>query len=273
MLIVLFGVVTGLALGLTGGGGSIFAMPLLLHGAGSSVAQAVAVSSLAVASASLVGAIRGLRTGLVDVRSGAMFAITGVVAAPFGVHIGQWLSDSTRLVGFGALLLIIGPYMWRKARAPESRTVRAQILRGSPEEAGPACRYSPEGRLHITTPCAMALLASGLLTGVLSGVFGVGGGFLIVPVLRATTGLSMHRALATSLLVIVLISGSTAVASWIGIPIDTRLTIEFVAGSIAGLIAGTFVVKRLAGPTLQRTFAVLVVAMGLALLSQSLLRA
>jgi uncharacterized protein len=163
--------------------------------------------------------------------------------------------------------------MWRKARAPESRTVRAEILRGSPEESGAACRYSPEGRLHITTPCALVLLASGLVTGVLSGVFGVGGGFLIVPTLRATTGLSMHRAVATSLLVIALISGSTAIASWIGVPMDPWLTSKFVIGSIAGLIAGTFVVKRLAGPALQRTFAGLVIAMGLAFVSQSLLRA
>ena len=272
MLIVLFGMVTGLALGLTGGGGSIFAMPLLLHGAGSSVAQAVAVSSLAVGAASLVGAVRGLRAGLVDVRSGAMFAVTGVIAAPFGVYLGHLLADSTRVLAFGALLLVIGPLMWRKARAPESRTVRAEIVRGSPDEPGAACRYSPEGRLHITTPCAMALLASGLLTGVLSGVFGVGGGFLIVPTLRATTGLSMHRAVATSLLVIALISGSTAIASWIGVQLDTRVTIEFVIGSIAGLIAGTLVVRRLAGPTLQRTFAGLIVAMGLAFVSQALLR-
>jgi uncharacterized protein len=272
MLIVLFGMVTGLALGLTGGGGSIFAMPLLLHGAGSSVAQAVAVSSLAVGAASLVGAVRGLRAGLVDVRSGAMFAVTGVIAAPFGVYLGHLLADSTRVLAFGALLLLIGPLMWRKARAPESRTVRAEIVRGSPDEPGAACRYSPEGKLHITAPCALVLLASGLLTGVLSGVFGVGGGFLIVPTLRAATGVSMHRALGTSLLVIVLISGSTAIASWSGVPMDPQLTTKFVIGSIAGLIAGTFVVKRLAGPTLQRTFAVLVVAMGLALISQSLVR-
>jgi uncharacterized membrane protein YfcA len=272
MLIVLFGMVTGLALGLTGGGGSIFAMPLLMHGAGSGAAQAVAVSSLAVGAASLVGVIGGLRAGLVDVRSGAMFAITGVIAAPFGVHLGHLLSDPTRVLGFGALLLVIGPLMWRKARAPGSNAVRAEIVRGSADESAPACRYSPEGRLHITAPCAMVLLASGLLTGVLAGVFGVGGGFLIVPALRAATGISMHRALGTSLLVIVLISTSTAIASWSSVPMDLPLTAKFVIGSIAGLIAGTLVVKRLAGPTLQRTFAVLVVAMGLALISQSLVR-
>jgi uncharacterized membrane protein YfcA len=245
---------------------------LLVHGAGTTVPQAVAVSSLGVAAAALVGATRGVRLGLVDLRSAAMFAATGVIAAPVGVHLGHSFDNATRLMLFGLLLLVIGPLMWRKARSPDALTVRASVLSASANGTRAGCRYSPEGKLHMTAPCALVLLVSGILTGVLSGVFGVGGGFLIVPTLRAATGMAMHRAVASSLLVILLISTSTTLASWISMRMDVTLTAEFVTGSVLGLVIGALVVKRLAGATLQRTFAALVSAMGLALLVQSVVR-
>lgn len=271
MLIALFGLVTGIALGLTGGGGSIFAMPLLLSGAGSSVPQAVAVSSLAVGSASLVGALRGLHQGWVDVRSGIMFAAAGIITAPLGVLLGARLDDSLRLGAFSVLLLVMGGLMWHKAHAPESRVVRASILRGSGIHGAPSCRYSLEGKLHMTAPCAAMLAGAGVTTGLLSGLFGVGGGFLIVPALRLTTGLSIHRSVATSLLVIASISASTAVSSSIGIAMDLPLTFKFVGGSITGLIAGALLAQRLAGPPLQRLFAALIAAVGLGMLAQILI--
>jgi uncharacterized membrane protein YfcA len=84
--------------------------------------------------------------------------------------------------------------------------------------------------------------------------------------------MAMHRAVASSLLVILLISTSTTLASWISMRMDVTLTAEFVTGSVLGLVIGALVVKRLAGATLQRTFAALVSAMGLALLVQSVVR-
>lgn len=269
MLAVSLGSLVGLALSLTGGGGSIFAIPLLLHGLGASFGEAVAISALAVGSASLVGAVRGFQSGLLDARSGTMFALTGVIAAPFGVHLGHAVTDSVRLSAFAGLLFAIGLSAWRKARSPEASVVRASILAASPEMTGPACRYSSDGKLRLTAPCAAVLCAAGTLTGLLSGMFGVGGGFLIVPALRATTGLSLHRAVATSLFVIVLISAATTLATWVGTQVDARLALPFIGGSIVGMVGGTLVAKRLAGPALQRTFAVLVVAMGVALLVQS----
>lgn len=269
-MVIFFGMLVGIALGLTGGGGSIFAMPLLLNWTDSTVTQAVALSALAVGSASLVGALTGLRNGLVDPRSGLMFAVTGVIAAPFGVRAGSFLADDARLAAFAVLLLAIGSLMWRKGRTGEPEIVRATVLTDSREDqARPACRYSPQGALRMTARCALVLMASGVAVGLLSGVFGVGGGFLIVPTLRVTTGLAMHRAVATSLLVIAMISASTVVSSWLhASDLDVALTWRFVLGSVIGLIAGSLVAGRLAGAALQRSFAGMIVAVGAAMLWQ-----
>lgn len=274
LLLLLLGMATGLALGLTGGGGSILAIPLLLFAAGTSMAQAVATSALAVGLSSLVGAVRGIRTGLVDPRSALAFAVTGMAGAPLGVRIGALLSDATRVRLFALLLLIVGTLMWRKAQAADAKIVRATILSAAATDLqGPACRYSEEGKLRMTTRCALALLAGGLGTGILSGTFGVGGGFLIVPALRALTGLTMHRALATSLAIITLISGSTVLSLWLDArtSFDVQLTWLFAGGTVAGLLSGALVAARLAGAALQRTFAALVLASSVLLLVRNYL--
>jgi uncharacterized membrane protein YfcA len=111
--------------------------------------------------------------------------------------------------------------------------------------------------LILTSRCAVLLTVVGILTGVLSGLFGVGGGFVIVPALVLFSGMSIHRAVGTSLLVIALVSAS-GVASrvWSGQPIPLAVTLLFVSGGIVGLLIGQQIGRRLSGPRLQRTFAV-----------------
>ena len=108
-----------------------------------------------------------------------------------------------------------------------------------PDEPGPSCRRDPSGRLHLTSRCFAVLVVAGLAAGVLSGLFGVGGGFVIVPALVLVTGMGIHRAVATSLLVIALVSAS-GVASYLvaGRPLPLALTGLFVAGGVAGMELG-----------------------------------
>jgi uncharacterized membrane protein YfcA len=149
--------------------------------------------------------------------------------------------------------------MWTKAR---DATARLPIIMDA--NAGPTCRRDPEGKLHITSPCAMLLGIVGLGAGILSGMFGVGGGFIIVPALVMFSGMGMQRAIGTSLLVITLISASgTANHLLAGKDLNLATAGVFTAGSIAGLFAGSALAQRLAGPVLQRVFAAAIVVVAL----------
>ncbi len=108
----------------------------------------------------------------------------------------------------------------------------------------------------MTSRCAVVLMVAGLVAGLLSGLFGVGGGFVIVPALVLTSGMDIHRAVATSLLVIALVSAA-GVASYLaaGRPLPLESTALFVAGGVAGMGLGTLLARRISGPGLQKIFA------------------
>lgn len=272
---VLFGIVAGLALGLTGGGGSILAVPLLIYGLGLDARAAVSTSLAAVALTSMVGATDAWRAGLVETRVALIFATTGMLAAPVGVAAGDHMSDTTILVGFSLLMLVVGARMIVRARSQpgESGVVRAGLKGGEGLEGdGPVCRYSHDGVLRLNAPCSAALLGVGLVVGFLSGLFGVGGGFLIVPVLLLITQMSIHRAVATSLLVITLIGMSGLTAAVIsGRELPWITTGLFVLGGVVGMLLGRRLAARLAGPLLQQGFAVSVMLIGAAMLAAHLL--
>ena len=257
-----FGAVVGFSLGLTGGGGSIFAVPLLVYGLGVRTREAIGVSLAAVGATALVGGLRRLARGEVEVRTGLLFAAAGMLGAPAGSWLGRRVPEGVLLLLFAVLMVLVAVRMWVQAsRRPEE----TRALRGSsaapPDEAGPSCRRDPNGRLHLTSRCFGVLVIAGLAAGVLSGLFGVGGGFVIVPALVLVTGMGIHRAVATSLLVIALVSAS-GVASYVaaGSPLPLSLTGLFVAGGLAGMEAGTLVGRRLGGPGLQKLFASAMVA-------------
>jgi len=223
-MVILFGILVGGALGLTGGGGSIFAVPLLVHGLHLPIHQAVGVSLAAVGLTACAGAVIGVRRKIVELRSGVIFAAGGIIAAPIGVWVGRQLPGAFLLMSFGVLMVVIAVATWHRAakRPKEAQMLRADIVFGSEENFGPTCRVNPEGVLTLTAPCAGVLITAGLLTGLFAGLFGVGGGFVIVPALMFVTNLSIHRAVATSLFVIALVSASGfislmvfAVAFWL----------------------------------------------------------
>jgi hypothetical protein len=270
---VLFGVVVGLSLGLTGGGGSIFAVPLLIYGLGVAPQSAVAVSLGAVAIASAFGAVEGCARGVVEWRAAIIFAVAGMLAAPLGVYLGGAASEDLIVLSFAALMLVVALRMGFKAlRTPDhSAVVRARLSEHAREDIGTICRYSHDGRLRLNAPCSAALSGVGLLVGVLSGFFGVGGGFLIVPALTLITRMGIHRAVATSLLVITLI-GLSGLASAVlaGREIDWALTGFFVVGGIIGMFVGRGLARFLAGVTLQVVFSIAMIGTALFILVQRL---
>jgi uncharacterized membrane protein YfcA len=257
-LSLIFGAVVGLSLGLTGGGGAIFAVPLLVYGLGVSPREAVAISLAAVGATSFVGFLHRWRLGEVELRTGLLFAIAGMVGAPVGAWIASLIPEAILLLAFAGLMVIVAIRLWQQASHPVLPPAACPI----PEQQdGPTCQRDATGALILTSRCAVLLLVVGVLTGVLSGLFGVGGGFVIVPALVLFSGMSIHRAVGTSLMVIALVSVSgVAAQACAGRVIDPVVTSLFIAGGIAGLFAGQRIGRRLSGPALQKVFAVAILA-------------
>lgn len=257
-----FGLLVGFSLGLTGGGGSIFAVPLLVYGLGVDPRVAVGVSLAAVGATALFGMLHRLRAGEVEVRTGLIFSAGGVLGAPVGSWIGGRIPPSWLLALFAGLMVVVAARMWRKATQYSSEAWLTRVQGDAPgrDERGPTCRRDPSGVLRMTSRCATLLTLVGLCAGVLAGVFGVGGGFVIVPALVFYSGMGIHRAVATSLLAISLISAS-GVLSYLAVgrslPLD--MTGLFVLGGITGMWLGTRLGRRLSGPRLQKLFAVAMV--------------
>lgn len=255
LLALILGSIVGLSLGLTGGGGGIFALPLLMFGLGVPAREAVGVSLLTVGATSLIGLFQRAWRGMVEFPTGLLFAMTGMIGAPVGSWLADRIPEGIVLGLFALLMVVIAVRMWTKASDPA-----AQLPVLTDDNVGPTCRRDPEGKLRLTSQCAMLLGVVGFGAGILTGLFGVGGGFIIVPALVTFSGMGMQRAIGTSLLVITLIGVSGIAAHLVaGKPLSISMAAWFATGSIAGLFAGTALSHRLRGATLQRVFAAAIV--------------
>ncbi|MGD2168185.1 MAG: sulfite exporter TauE/SafE family protein [Gammaproteobacteria bacterium] len=263
-----FGVMVGLSLGLTGGGGSIFAMPLLVYGLHLSPIEAVPISLVAVGFTALAGALHSIRARLVVWQPTIMFVIGGVIGAPAGIHVATFIPSESIIVGFAALATTIGAAMWIRAITQPQQSC---AVRAKPETAEGAaiCTLAPDGQLRFSAPCALVLSAAGLATGALSGLFGVGGGFLIVPALMLVTRMGVHSAVATSLLIISAIGFSGAAGAVIAGRVSWPILIPFAIGGAAAMFAGRRFADRVSGPSLQRFFSVLILLVGVSMLIKS----
>jgi uncharacterized protein len=269
LLSLLFGLVVGLSLGLTGGGGAIFAVPLLVYGLDVPARQAVGISLAAVGATALVGFLQRWRGGQVEIGTGLLFAVAGMTGAPLGSWIAGQLPETLLLMLFAGLMVTVAARMWRQAASAASAEIACPP---GVEVPGPTCRRDASGTLILTSRCAVLLLMVGLLTGVLAGLFGVGGGFVIVPALVLFSGMPIHRAVGTSLLVIALVSVAGVSAHlWAGRDIPLDITGWFLVGGLGGLVAGQSLSKRLSGLVLQRVFVIAILAVAAYVVVQNLL--
>ncbi|HYW91436.1 MAG TPA: sulfite exporter TauE/SafE family protein [Gammaproteobacteria bacterium] len=261
LLPIVYGTIVGFSLGLTGGGGSIFAVPLLVYGLGVPGHEAVVISLASVGATSAIGAAERIRRHEAALVVGLLFALAGIFGAPVGARIGARLPDAVLLSGFAVLMVVVALWMWHRA----GQTGRPD---GAAENPAPAATI----REHLRHPANLLRLAGmGLATGVLSGLFGVGGGFLIVPALMVTTGMSIHRAVATSLLAIAIIAASAVLYSSLLLHApDPRITLLFIAGGVLGLGGGITAGRRIGGPQMQRIFAGFILVTGTLMLVANL---
>ncbi len=257
-LSLIFGAIVGLSLGLTGGGGAIFAVPLLVFGLGIPAKEALVTSLSTVGAISMVGFVSHWMRGTIELRTGLLFAVAGMLGAPIGAWISSLISESLLLLLFAGLMAVVAVRLWQQAGR-----ARQEPRPGMENDCadGPTCQRDTAGELILTSRCAVLLAIVGIIAGVLSGLFGVGGGFIIVPALVLFSGMSIHRAVGTSLLVIVLVSvAGVAAQFWAGRTVSADVTIWFVLGGIVGLFSGQMIGGRLSGPVLQKVFAVAILA-------------
>jgi uncharacterized protein len=216
---VLSGKLVGFILGLIGGGGSILAVPLLVYVVGvQSPHVAIGTSAVAVALSALANLVDHARYDHVKWRCAAVFAAAGVVGAVLGSSLGKQMDGQKLLLLFGVLMLVIAAVMF---------------LRKSSDG-------DPEVRLTASTAPSLLpyLLAYGVGVGALSGFFGIGGGFLIVPGLMAATGMPMIFAIGSSLVSVAAFGFTTAGSYALSGLIDWPLVVLFLSGGVLGGLAG-----------------------------------
>ena len=263
---VISGCLVGLSMGLTGGGGAILAVPLLVYWLGEDPQVAVVISLATVAGTAIIGTAERARLKQVEFPTGLLFAAAGMLTAPLGSWLGEHLPPQLLLVSFALLMLLIAARMWWQA----DQAIPPPAEACGPED-GPSCSRDPEGKLRLTSRCAMLLATIGLTVGLLSGLFGVGGGFLIVPALVTFASMGLSRAVGTSLLVMSLV-GLAGVAGHLlqGREVPWEVTLLFVAGSVPGLFIGSALTRKLPRALLSKIFAAMILAVAVFVIARTM---
>lgn len=254
----MLGFLVGAVLGLTGAGGGILAVPALVVGLGWSMQQATPVALIAVAASAAIGAVEGWRRRLVRYRAATLMAVTGIPVTSLGLRAAHALPQQLLLGLFAAVMLLVSLRLLRQA---------AQDKQGHAESSSKVARIDARtGRLAWTWLSGLLIGGIGAFTGFLTGLLGVGGGFVIVPLLHRFTDVSMQGIVATSLLVIALVGAGGVFAAVVhGAVLPPAQTLAFTAATAAGMVAGRLASRRLSARHTQLGFAtvLLVVALGL----------
>lgn len=249
-LAAIFAMIIGLLLGLLGGGGSILTVPVLVYLLNFEAKDAIVTSLIIVMLTSAIAMISHARKANVCWITGLVFSITGVIGAYAGGRLSVFVPDQLLLLLFAIVMLVSSFYMLRSS---------------------PLAMHIPFG----TNPCPKnlplaAIFFDGFVVGSITGLLGVGGGFLLVPALSFLLRLPIHAAIGTSLLIITLQS-IAALAGHAGhINIDTYLVTVFTAFAVAGSLAGSFLSQKISPKKLKQAFGVFVLIIACFMLYQDL---
>lgn len=245
MFTILLGAFSGILLGLTGGGGAIVAVPVLVYGIDLPIKVATTMSLMVVGASALIGVL--LRHKEVYWRDGFIFAIIGSISAPLGIKVAQIFSESLLIGCFAVLMLVIAVITFQKS------------LKLNVKE--------DHGRIPVKV---VKIVPAAVLAGFLTGLFGVGGGFIIVPALMILGKMDNKPAVATSLFIISLLSIFSLVNKLSVIKLDFNLTVTFMLGSIAGMFVGSIISKKITNTSSQRIFAVVSAGFGVFMMIKSI---
>lgn len=232
----------GLSLGLTGAGGSIITLPVLVYLAGVSPKEAVGLSLFVVGAAALVGALQRLRSRDIHLKAAMMFAISGMAGAAGGARLTPLVSGRVLMIIFAVLMLVVA----------------VNMLSGAKHD-------HPDGAECDPWKCLLA----GLGVGILTGFIGVGGGFLLMPALVKFARLPLRVATGTSLAVISFNSAAGFVSHFGEAPPQWTLAFVFAGIAAVGVLVGSGFARRLPVARLRQGFAIMVIATGTFVLWQN----
>lgn len=244
MLGYLFAILIGLALGTLGGGGSILTVPVFVYVLGFDPKLAIAMSLPVVGTAALVGVVSHWRAGNVQLQTAALFGSVAMVGSYAGARASTLVSGRVQLIVLGAVMVAAAASMLRNAQ------------HAAPVE-------------HAGAPHTGLMLAVGLGVGLLTGLIGIGGGFLIVPALVILGRVPMKMAVGTSLLVIALNSLSGYLGHHGQGAVPWAFVARFTGVAVVGILAGTALVHHIPTRALKRAFAALLVVIGALILWQN----
>lgn len=258
------GIFVGLLMGLTGAGGGILSVPLLVFALQLKVAEAAPIALTAIALAAGVGALLGYQNKILRYRAAIFMALFGLLISPLGLWLAQRIPNHPLLILFSCTLFYVSTRLYLEARN--------EILGIQPKaQLPPPCLLNTQyGKLNWNIPCARALMFSGGLAGFLSGLLGVGGGFIIVPALKRYTDLPIQSVVATSLGVLAIISSGSAIVAAASGNLNLNIAIPFSLGALAGLLIGRAFGKKMSGPRLQQIFAIITFGVAISLMFKGL---
>ncbi len=242
------GVLIGVVMGTLGGGGGILAVPVLVYVLGQSPQDAVTSSLVIVGLAAAFAVVGRARANQVRWRVGLIFGVAGIPAAYAGTAINRRIDDSALLVGFAAIMVITAVGML----VPPSRDSDSADTKGRPGADGNNPTPGRSAARHF-----VLVVGVGLTVGFLTGLFGVGGGFVIVPALILLLAFPVPVAAGTSLMVIALNAASSLVARTTDLVLDWGIIIPFTLAAMIGTFIGRKAAARLPSATLNRAFAAL----------------
>lgn len=247
-LAIVFGVAIGLSLGALGGGGSILTVPVLVYVLGESTHAATGASLVVVGISALAGLATHARAGHIAWGPGIAFGLLGGAGSLIGTHLSKSVDQHVLLTGFAVLMLVAATVMLLRQRRSRAHDDQHEV----PDDG---CRtWSRCWALR-----ALKVLVAASIVGLLTGFFGVGGGFIAVPALTIALGFAMPRAVGTSLVVIA-INSAVALGARAGTSFDPTVVVPFTAAAIAGTFGGTLVSNRVPADRLAQAFAVLLIA-------------
>ncbi|MFV2145142.1 sulfite exporter TauE/SafE family protein [Isoptericola sp. G70] len=246
VLVLLLAVVVGLSLGLLGGGGSILTVPLLTYVARFPPKEAIAASLLVVGVTSVASMLAHARRGNVRWRTGLIFGAAGMAGAFVGGLVGGQVPGTILMIAFAVMMI----------------ATAAAMLRG--RRTRPAPSRDAGGRPWLR------IVVDGLVVGLVTGLVGAGGGFLVVPALALLAGLPMAVAAGTSLLVIAMKSFAGLAGYLTTVSLDLGLVAGVTAAAVVGSLIGARLTSRVPEAALRRGFGYFVLAMGVVVLGQEL---
>ncbi|WP_395727311.1 sulfite exporter TauE/SafE family protein [Nakamurella sp.] len=257
---ILAGALIGLSLGALGGGGSILTVPALVYLVGMDTRAATTGSLVIVGVTAVFGMLAHRRDGHVRILQGVVFGLVGAAGAVAGTRLSLAVPPDVLLAGFSVLMLAVAAIMLTRRRVPAGG--------GGPSMAEPVPFDVPiiafKPRFICACPRAAKVVVAALAVGLMTGFFGVGGGFLVVPALVLALDFPMPVAVGTSLLVIAMNSATSLVArAGSGIEIDWTVIAVFTGAAVIGSLLGARIVTKVRPQTLQTAFAGLIIAVGL----------